>query len=105
MTTYNQRLARRTRNTFAPAKRFFQKAAADAPGIFTKAVTGGQRLFNKGLPAVTNTLSAIANNPITQAVVATNPELIPAYAGLTAANSMLQKAKPAQSDSNQLKFM
>lgn len=103
MTTYNQRLARRTRNTFAPAKKFFQKAVADAPGIFNKAKTGTQKFFTKTLPTVGRqigrgleqvggTMSAVANSPIAQAVAGFNPELAPAIGGLSNAGQTIRGA-------------
>jgi hypothetical protein len=103
MTTYNQRLARRTRNTFAPAKRVFQKAVAQAPGIFNKAKTGTQKFFTKTLPSVGRqigrgleevggTMSAVANSPIAQAVAAFNPELAPALGGLSTAGQSIRGA-------------
>lgn len=93
MTTYAQRLARRTRNTFAPAKRFFQKVDAEAPKFFKKAGAETQNFFTKTLPTVGrkvgNTLEqvggAVLKSPITEAglVAIGQPELA---AGLAAAN-------------------
>jgi len=103
MTTYNQRLARRTRNTFAPVKKIFQKAVADAPGIFKKAKTGTKKFFTKTLPTVGRqigrgleqvggTMSAVANGPIAQALSAYNPELGSAISGLSNAGQTIRGA-------------
>ena len=96
MTTFAQRLARRTKNTFAPAKRLFAKAVAEAPGIFKKVEGGTQKFFTKTLPTVGRqigrgleqvggTMSNIAGSPLGMALAVAQPELAPAILGLGAA--------------------
>lgn len=102
MPNYAQRLARRTRNTFKPAQRFFQKAAADAPGIFKKIDSGAKQFFTKDLPTagrvigrgleqVGGTLSKAASGSLGMALSIAQPELAPFILGTAAAGQGLRQ--------------
>ncbi len=102
MTTYLQRLERRTKNTFAPAKRLFAKAVAEAPGIFKKVEGGTQKFFTKTLPTVGRqvgrgleqvggTMSNIAGSPLGMALAVAQPELAPAIMGIAAAGQGIRQ--------------
>ena len=102
MTTYSQRLARRTANTFAPVKKLFTKAASEAPGIFKKVEGGTQKFFSKTLPTVGRqigrgleqvggTISNIGSGPLGMALSVAQPELAPAIMGLSAAGQGIRQ--------------
>lgn len=102
MTTFAQRLARRTKNTFAPVKRLFTKAVAEAPGIFKKVEGGTQKFFTKSLPTVGRqigrgleqvggTMSNIASSPLGMALAVAQPELAPAIMGIAAAGQGIRQ--------------
>ena len=110
MTTYAERLARRTRNTFKPvvkaannAQKIFNKVKADAPGIFKKVESGTNKFFNKTLPSTGRmigrgleqaggTLSKVASGPIGLALAASNPELAPFILGTAAAGEGIRQS-------------
>ena len=120
MPNFAERLARRTRNTFAPAQRIFQKVTTQAPTFFKKVVSGGQTFFNKTLPGIGskiagvgnqiaggldkagNVIGSIASNPLVGALGAAVPELMPFIAGAQGLKSSLQKASQGVSKASNL---
>jgi len=91
MTTYAQRLARRTRRIGKRANNFFVKTGEGAKKFFSKGGEGEQILggFSKGLSEVGKIASSVASNKLTQGLTAmVAPELLPMVAGLGVAGSV-----------------
>lgn len=95
MTTYNERLRRRTRNTFRPASKFFSKTAVPAVVDFFKKGGQGQRLGNDILNGIdragdvvgkiSSKVGKITSNPLViGGVSALAPELLPLLGGANA---------------------
>ena len=81
------KIARKAHNKLRPAARIVNKVVDRAPAVLGKT--------SAVLSKVGNISGKVLENPVTAAIVAANPELLPAYGAAIGASTLVSKAGSA----------